>query len=305
MTIEMWDNGTATTREGASRLPRQVTLMDALYVLAIRELRWGEACVSWCAPTEVEVSTFSNGTEGKVRFKGDEADMRPLVLAAQAVREKSVRAAERARRDYAGYQTVTSPDGGVAMALSGFARDAVGRKLATDALLAASEMRHDAEVALANELGVIGFYTVLRLRNEGFTVNEAGDKVRAALAALRPCYRDADKAESALLRIGHYGEGGVALPLELFVATVTNQLWETDEIHVFKKARADGVSFDEAAKAVFARKQAEEAARPRPPRRGLLGIWDRIWDRSQRTELHARKLARLLIGSRHARQQAR
>jgi hypothetical protein len=276
MTIEFWDNETATSREGALRLPRQVSLMDALYVLAIRELRWGEACVTWCGSTEVEVSIFSNGTTGKVLFKGDEADMRPLVLAAQAVREKSVRAAERARRDYAGYQTVTSPDGGVGMALSGFASDAVGRKLAMEALLAASEMTDEAEVSLANELGVIGFYTVLRLRNEGLTVNEAGDKVRAALAALRPCYRDSYQSESALLRIGHWGEGGVALGLDVLVAVVTNKLWETDSIHVFQTARADGVSFDEAAKAVFARKQAEEAARPRPPRRGLLGIWDRI-----------------------------
>ncbi len=184
--------------------PRQVTVMQALEVLCICEIGWG-AGVTVCAPTRVQTTSNSHGVRTQVLFEGDEKSMARLVLAAAAVRDRSLALLDQTTRDHAGYQTVDGMAGAFGLVCAGLMQEKIGGELAQVALLAASSLADPKEKAAAANLGHRCFFVALGLVEDGLSFAEACCQVQSlrenAMKALEDCY-GANKKESA------YGYGG-------------------------------------------------------------------------------------------------
>lgn len=188
--------------------PRRLTVMQALELLCIGEIGWG-AGVTACAPTRLQTTSHGHGVRTQVLFEGDETSMARLVLAAMAVRDRSLALLDQTTRDYAGYQTVDGMAGAFGLVCTGLMQEKIGGELAQVALLAASSLADQKDKAAAASLGHRCFFVALELVEDGLTFAEACSQVQSlrenAMEALKSCYVDS-KRESAYGYVGRCPE---------------------------------------------------------------------------------------------------
>ncbi len=261
--------------------PRQVTVMRALEVLCIGEIGWG-AGVTACAPTRVQTTSNSHGVRTQVLFEGDEKSMARLVLAAMAVRDRSLALLDQTTRDHAGYQTVDGMAGAFGLVCAGLMQEKIGGELAQVALLAASSLADQKDKAAAASLGHRCFFVALELVEDGFSFTEACSQVESlrenAMKALEDCYADYKKdskygyggrrpeqsdADRCLLSAAHdarIANANLVRFLEAHIAVVRYGLKASD-ITVLLVQVESGTSFEETGRALRQQYKEEQQAR--------------------------------------------